>query len=75
MMASDLALHFIDTRIHSSWQADEREQTLRLGHEVTSQTQAVQSTAVRIPACDWLQFGSIQSDTSCTKYCCQNTGL
>jgi|AntAceMinimDraft_5_1070358.scaffolds.fasta_scaffold103522_1 hypothetical protein len=43
----------------------------RLGYEVTSQTQAVQSTAVRIPAYDWLQLGSNQSDTSCTKYCCQ----
>jgi hypothetical protein len=43
--------------------------------EVTSQTQAVESTAVRIPACDWLQLGSNQSDTSCTKHCCQNTGL
>ena len=47
----------------------------RLGYEVTSQTQAVQSTALIMPACDWLKHRSNQSDTSCTEYCSHNAGL
>jgi len=41
-----------------------------LGYELTSHTQAVQSAAVEIRACDWLENEIDQSDTSCSECCC-----
>jgi len=40
------------------------------GHEVTSRTQAVQSTAAQMQARDWPRYETNKSDTRCTEYCC-----
>jgi len=45
----------------------------RLGYEETNQTQAVQSTTVKMQAHDWSRYDTNQSDTSFTEYCCQHT--
>jgi hypothetical protein len=41
----------------------------RLGDEVSSPTQAIQSIADKMPAHDWSRYVTNQSDTSYTEYC------